>query len=317
MKLFMLLFFSLFLIIPEHLHAQDNGYKVWKEQSIEEFSTVPIDEEGTMTFAYGQDTLEMRKLASKRRVESETFIASYGNDPVLWWILGELGHIKQLLYHIDLKKMGKLYQLDAPENQALIKKYQSYYRKALELDANPSAPDHLTVDMLANISDDVLADPDIKAKALQKEMELSQSGGYVSENPNYIWETYEVMLENYIQQQDYDSYLKTVNEMIERFPQSSQMDSLLEAKQQALAAIAQRDRDAATQDAYAQADTYVQPKAVAVQKPVKAVEPKKAEAPKVTKEAPVSDNNSMLWWLFGGGVALLGLTGLLRRNNKG
>ena len=101
--------------------------------------------------------------------------------------------------------------------------------------------------MLANISDDVLADPDIKARALQKEMALSESGDYVSENPNYMWETYEVMLDNYIQQKDYDNYLKTVNEMIERFPESSQMDSLLEAKRQALEAIKQRGNETAVQ----------------------------------------------------------------------
>jgi len=169
------------------------------------------------------------------------------NNPVFYYFRGRLTSILQGHYIRSLLKAGKKYRLDAPENQALIKEYQSYYRKALELDDNPNAPDHLTVDMLANISDDVLADPDIKARALQKEMALSESGDYVSENPNYMWETYEVMLDNYIQQKDYDNYLKTVNEMIERFPDSSQMDSLLEAKQQALEAIKQRGNETAVQ----------------------------------------------------------------------
>jgi len=52
-----------------------------------------------------------------------------------------------------------------------------------------------------------------------------------------------------------------------------------------------------------------------VEKPAKAAEPKQAEAPKATKETPA--DNTMLWWLLGGGVGLLGLIGLLLRRKKG
>ena len=219
-------------------------------------------------------------------------------------------------YYDETYPLGK-YNYDSPESQALIKQYSTYYRKALELDDNPDAPWHFDIDGLVNISQSPLLETDVKEKALQKEMALSRAGGFASENPNYMWETYEVMLDNYIQQKDYDNYLKTVNEMIERFPDSSQMDSLLEAKQQALEAIKQRGNEAAVQqDNYAQADTYTAPKAAPVQQPVKAVEPKKSEKPKASKETPELENNPMLWWLLGGGIGLLGVIVLLIRRKQ-
>jgi len=177
--------------------------------------------------------------------EADAFIGKGSVNPVVWYLRGSFGSARQYFYHKDLLNAGKKYRLDAPENQALIREYQSYYRKALDLDDRPDAPAHLTAETLGTMADDVLAAPDIKERALTKELALSRSGAYVSENENYEWETYEFLLGTYAAKKDYEAYLKTVNEMMERFPNSPRMNELLEYRRQAEAAIAKRDREAA------------------------------------------------------------------------
>jgi len=222
-----------------------DDYQAWKVEVLREFSKSPIDEQGTTTYAYGEDTPQMRNLINKRSIESNAFIAVYGNDPILWWIIGRYGQLKHSLYHIDLKAAGKPYLLSSPENQALIKKYQSYYRKALDLNEKNDAPVHLTAEMLTTMGTDVLAAPDIQQRALERNMQLAREGNVQTENENYEWELSQFVLANYAEQKDYENYLKTVNEMIERFPNSSRMHELLEYKRQAESAIEKRDREAA------------------------------------------------------------------------
>ncbi len=234
------------LIWPLEIAAQiDDAYLLWKREALAELSKTPIDEAGTTTYAYRAVTPEMRNLLIKRSNEADAFTAQHGNDPVVWWVLGELGRLKRGLYQFDLVKEGKTYHLDAPENQALIKEYQANRRKALDLDEVPDAPAHLTREMLGTMADDVLSPPDIKQRALKKELEIANAGSQPVDNPDYEWQTYEVLLGNYVEQKDYDKYLETVNEMIERFPDSSRMNELVEYKRQAEAAIEKRDREVA------------------------------------------------------------------------
>jgi len=186
MKMLRIFIIILFCVMPLHAFASD-GYETWKKQAVAEFSRVPIDESGKMTFVYGKDTPEMRRLVKLRFEEAHVFVTHHGIDPVLWWLLGELAHLNQLLYHIDLKKEGKPYVLDAPENQALIKEYQSYYRKALDFNDVANTPSHLTREMLGRMADDVLSPPDIKQRALKKELEIANAGTQPVDNLNYEW----------------------------------------------------------------------------------------------------------------------------------
>jgi len=177
--------------------------------------------------------------------EATVYIKEGVNNPVFYYFRGRLGFLMRGHYHRALLKEGKKYRLDAPENQALIREYQFYYRKALDLDDRPDAPAHLTAEMLGTMADDVLAAPDIKQRALEKEMELARAGKVQTENENYEWELSEFLLAAHAERKDYEAYLKTVNEMIKRFPNSPRMNELLEYKRQAEAAIAKRDREAA------------------------------------------------------------------------
>lgn len=306
------LFLIILLLSTPLLGYADNNYNAWKRQALAEFSKVPIDEAGTITFAYGRDTPEMRSLVSVRTEEAYSFTIEYGSDPVLWWLLGELAHRKQLLYHIDLKKTGKPYRREAPENQALIKEYQSYYRKALDLDDSPDAPAHLDHEMLTAIGTDVLAAPDLKERAMKKKMLLIVQGDVLHENQE--WQAYEFLLGNYAEQKDYDNYLKTVNEMIEKFPGSSQMSDLLENKRQAEAAIEKRDREAASAaPTVEEVNAQAEPAGKVMPAAQVAEETQKPES--ANQEPAQSELN--LWLLLGGGFVLLGLiVFFMRRRNQ-
>ncbi|PJA36052.1 MAG: hypothetical protein CO186_02615 [Zetaproteobacteria bacterium CG_4_9_14_3_um_filter_49_83] len=275
-----------FLLIPFQQALAEDSYQEWKIQALAEMSKKPVDEAGTMSFAYRTFSPQVRLLMNTRISESDSFMVSHSADPVLWYIRGWLGRRTQSFYYDDLQKEGKAYNRYAPENQALIKEYQSYYRKALDLDDNPDAPDHLDHYMLTAIGTDVLASPDLKEKAMKKKVMLTQQGNVI--HPNQEWQSYEFLLGNYAEQKDYDNYLKTVNEMIERFPGSPRMEELLEYKRQAEAAIGKRDREAAIADAYAQAEPYAEvSKAALAAEPYTALEKVVKEVPKVEPSMPV------------------------------
>ena len=225
------------LVLPQNSFAND--YQAWKQQVLEEMDVESPE------FAYHEANQELRDLVARHIRESDVYMQAdtYSNDPVLFFIRGYSESYIQYFYLIDLKASGKKYRVDAPENQKLIKNYLAYYRKALELDAAPDAPDHLTRDMLIEMADDVLASPDVKIRALRREQQLLQGGGG-SPHENYEWGTYEMLLGAYAEQRDYDNYLKTVNEMMERFPNHPRMNELVEYKRQAEVAIEQRDREA-------------------------------------------------------------------------
>ncbi|PIY55243.1 MAG: hypothetical protein COZ00_10050, partial [Zetaproteobacteria bacterium CG_4_10_14_0_8_um_filter_49_80] len=216
------------LIIPLQQALADDGYQEWKKQALAELSTAPIGEGGATTFAYKDYSQKVRDLLDTRYQEAKAFTGTSSDDLILFWILGNLGQMLQGQYQHDLKELGKTYRVEDSQNQILIKEYQSYYRKALDLDDNPDAPDHLDHYMLTAIGTDVLAPPDIKEKAMKKKVMLTQQGNVI--HPNQEWQSYEFLLGNYAEQKDYDNYLKTVNEMIERFPGSPRMEELLEYK---------------------------------------------------------------------------------------
>jgi len=239
LKIIQLIFIGLLLITPLQAQAEKGGYLIWKQQVVHEFDT------SSDLFAYHTFSPEVRNLMNKRIKEADGFISGQAQDPVLWYIYGWLGRFEQGFYYDDLQAAGKFYNRYSPENQALIKKYQSYYRKALDLNEKNDAPAHLTAEMLTTMGTDVLAAPDIKQRALERNMQLAREGNVQTENENYEWELSQFVLANYAEQKDYENYLKTVNEMIERFPNSSRMHELLEYKRQAESAIEKRDREAA------------------------------------------------------------------------
>lgn len=162
------------------------------------------------------------------------------NHPVLWHAKGVLVNLKYGNYYDRTFPLGE-YSPNNPEAQALIKEYQSYYIEALKLNDDPNAPGHLTGDMLATIADDVLAPPDLKERALRKEMELARTVGGRGEHEGYEWNTFAALLGTYMDAKDYDSYLKTVNEMMERFP-GIRTEELLRYKEKAETLIEERDR---------------------------------------------------------------------------
>jgi len=285
MRMIKLLIIAL-LIIPLQQALADDGYQEWKKQALAELSTAPIGEGGATTFAYKDYSQKVRDLLDTRYQEAKAFTGTSSDDLILFWILGNLGQMLQGQYQHDLKELGKTYRVEDSQNQILIKEYQSYYRKALDLDDNPDAPDHLDHYMLTAIGTDVLAPPDIKEKAMKKKVMLTQQGNVI--HPNQEWQSYEFLLGNYAEQKDYDNYLKTVNEMIERFPGSPRMEELLEYKRQAEAAIGKRDREAAIADAYAQAEPYAEvSKAALAAEPYTALEKVVKEVPKVEPSMPV------------------------------
>ena len=247
--------------------------------------------------------------------KAEPIIQKGSDNPYFYMTLGDFVKALRSYYHRSLLKAGKIYRLNAPENQALIKEYQSYYQKAMDLDDNPDAPEHLTVMMLNGIGSDSVGDPAIKVRALEKAAALARAGKNIGGSEMFEWNTYEARVGIYVDAKDYANALKIVNEMLERFP-NTRTDELLNWKQEMEAKVEKQKQQAAAQDAYAQADTYTTPKAAPVQQPVKAVEPKKSKKPKASKETPASESYSMLWWLLGGGIALLGVIVLLMRRKK-
>jgi len=173
----------------------------------------------------------------------------YTNDPLLWHMKGVLVALKQGNYHMALLQSGQHYDLHAPENQALIKEYSSYYRKALDLDDNPDAPEHLTDEMLNSMASDVLAAPDVKERAYRKIIAHIQAGE-VGVPDGYEYTTYQFLLESYSAQKNPDKYLTTLNEMIDRFGSSEELEDY---KRHVKEVIAERDRKAALgDDPYAQ-----------------------------------------------------------------
>jgi len=137
--------------------------------------------------------------------------------------------------------LGK-YNPNSSESQVLIKECSSYYRKALDLDDNPDAPDHLTGLMLSNIGTDVLGDPAIKARALEKAAALAHAGKDGTGNEMFEWNTYEARVGIYVDEKDYENALKIVNEMIARFPNTWRMDELLNWKQDMEAKVKQQNK---------------------------------------------------------------------------
>ena len=286
----------IFLLLASIAEA-NNGYEAWRQQVLNELDariTDPTEPPTAFDYSYGQLSKDGgRSLAELRIKESDVYMDDYADDPVLHYIQGNLRRRTHTFFRIDMRKEKNVERLFGSEDQALIKEYQSYYRKALDLDEVSDAPIHLTSQMLGMMADDVLATPDIKERAYKKELELVKSGEFVSENENYEWSTYEFLLGSYVEQKDYDNYLKTVNEMIERFGSTEELESY---KLQAIAAIEKRDREAAGVAPTVEA-VNAKAAAEANQQPEVVVQPPAAE------KASESDNN--LWLLLGGGVVLV------------
>ena len=291
--------------------AFSGSYQEWTKIVFNEIDT------NSNAFAYADYSKTVRKLVNKRLYEASSFLEQYSRDPSLWYLKGWLTRKQLYIYIVDARKAG-IFDLSRDKAaQVLQDEYQSYYQKAMDLDENPDAPEHLTAMMVSNIGTDTVGDPAIKARALEKLAALARAGEDGSDNPTMVeWNTYEARVGIYVDAKDYANALKIVNEMLERFP-NTRTDELLNWKQNMESKVKQQKQQAAAQDAYAQADTYTAPKAAPVQQPVKAVEPKQAEAPKATKETPELENNPMLWWLLGGGIGLLGVIGLLMGRKKG
>jgi len=299
MRMIKLLIIAL-LIIPLQQALADDGYQEWKKQALAELSTAPIGEGGATTFAYKDYSQKVRDLLDTRYQEAKAFTGTSSDDLILFWILGNLGQMLQGQYQHDLKELGKTYRVEDSQNQILIKEYQSYYRKALDLDDNPDAPDHLDHYMLTAIGTDVLAPPDIKEKAMKKKVMLTQQGNVI--HPNQEWQSYEFLLGNYAEQKDYDNYLKTVNEMIERFPGSPRMEELLEYKRQAEAAIGKRDRETVLQDGEG-VDTSASKPDEQRASQTEMLKGKAEEPPE--QGEPQAERSVLLWALLGGGIAVV------------
>jgi len=252
-------------------------YISWQQQALAELSTAPIDGEegGESAYAYSNDTALVRKLVNTKYEEASAYRADYGNDPKLFWILGELGKLKQVFHLIDVEEEGRYYDPNSSEAQVIIKEYQSYYLKALDLNDLSDAPDHLAGSMLSSIGDDVLGTPEITARAMKKAGDLARASKDGTE-----WNTYEARLGIYARAKDYDNYLKTVNEMIERIPNNPRMDELEGYKRQAEELIAKRDGKAVPevpqQDVYAASEPTTVVKETPVVKKAPQLERRKA-----------------------------------------
>ena len=260
--------------------------------------------------------------------EASEHIRVGANNPIFYYFCGRLTSISQGHYMEDLMAKGKRYRLNAPENQALIKKYQSYYQKAMELDDNPDAPEHLTAMMLIRIGSDSVGDPAIKVRAQEKVAALARAGKDGTGNEMLEWNTYEARLDIYVDAKDYDNALKIVDEMIERYSSTEELEGY---KRHFEEVIAKRDNAAATvDDTYAQAEPYaesieevvaepqaVEPYAEAVAEDVaetsKPVPVAKVAKPKLEPQADAQESNVMLWLLGG---ALLGLIWFAFRRRK-
>ncbi len=239
-------------------------------------------------------------------------IVKEGSDnPVFWYVLGIYSKRQFGDYYKKAKHLGT-YSPANPESQALVKKYSFYYRNAIDADDNPDAPVHLGADELISITNTTLMDSDVVERSYKKQLELAQAGKADVENENYEYTTYEFLLESYSDQKNPEKYIETINEMIERFPNTSRMEELLEYKRQAEVAIEKRDREAAgitdQQDVYAVPEPKAVVKEIAVVKKVPQVE--QSTTPTVEK------NGLNLWLLIGGGIVLLGVIVLLMRRKK-
>jgi LPXTG-motif cell wall-anchored protein len=314
------LLLMLVLFVVQGAEANDS-YEVWKKEVLIEMDARIEDPSGPPTvydYTYGQLSKDGGRMVAKKRIkECVPYMVSHANDPVLFYIRGWLGWMEYIFFYDDMEKRGTTERLFGAENQNMIKGYQVFYYKAVDLDDKVDAPDHLDHYMLSTI-DGVLAPTDLSERVLKKILKLSQQRDVSVDGQE--WTTFEFLLALYAEAKDYDNYLKTVDEMIARFPNSPRMNELLEYKRHVQEVIAKRDGKAAQIDTYAQADAYAQPKAAAVQTPAKAIATQKPVAPKVSHETAntsTSDENTLLWWLLGGG-ALLALGGLyISRRKKG
>ena len=173
--------------------------------------------------------------------DAEPLIKRGSDDPRFYLQMGAF--VKQLrrYYYEESKSLGT-YDLNSPESQALIKEYQSYYRKALDADDKPDAPAHFEAYTLSAIADDVLAAPDVKERAYRKAIALAQAGKANIPNETYEYTTYQFLLESYSNQKNPDKYLETLNEMIDRFGSSEELEGY---KTKVEVVIEKRDRKAA------------------------------------------------------------------------
>jgi len=135
---------------------------------------------------------------------------------------------------------------------------------------------------------------------MKKKVMLTQQGNVI--HPNQEWQSYEFLLGNYAEQKDYDNYLKTVNEMIERFPGSPRMEELLEYKRQAEAAIGKRDRETVLQDGEG-VDTSASKPDEQRASQTEMLKGKAEEPPE--QGEPQAERSVLLWALLGGGIAVV------------
>jgi len=331
------IFLVLLISIVQGTQADEShDYLAWKSKVLIELDTSSDEDTGYTTFAFDSVTQETSELLDKRIGEAKAFKLSHSSDPVLWWIIGNLGKQKLVFYYLDLQALGKPYELNAPETQALIKEYQSHYRKALELDDNPDTPACLDAKYLVKMVQDVLSPPDIKKHAARKVLDMSIAGGsppYGGEVASYEWYMYEFLISAYAEAGDIQLYIDTVNEMMERYPDTTRMDELLAYKEDAEAELEKQAHEAAGADSYVQAEPYtaaveevaqVEPY---VEPEVVNVENSKMEVPKpipaaiseVNAQKKVDGVSSPLWSLLAtGGVIVLFIIAWygLRRRKK-
>lgn len=308
------IFIALLLSMAQGTIADErSNYLIWENMILSELDTSSDEETGDSTYAFGRDTQEVRSRLKVRAEEADSFIVNNSNDPILWWIKGELGLLKQVFYHIDLKKRAKEDSLGVLENQALIKEYQSYYRKALDVDDAPGAPAHLEGKSLVKMVQDVLSTPDIKKRAARKALDIGGEPPYGGEPEAYEWYMYELLLSAYAETGDNGPYLDTVNEMIERYPNSLRMDELVEYKRDAESEIEKQSREVELVDIYTQPKSYAKPDVVVVDAPKAAPVAKSVSQPDLPAE---KSDSSLMYLLAGGGVVLLLLLGWYAMRRK-
>jgi hypothetical protein len=125
----------------------------------------------------GDETEIISENINERHIkEADNFIQNGTTNPIVWYLRGGFTWAKIGFYHRYLIKMKEYYSPSLPKIQKLILSYQAYYQKALALDDNPNAPAHLTGLMLSDIGSDVLGDPAIKVRALEKAAALARAG---------------------------------------------------------------------------------------------------------------------------------------------
>lgn len=268
------------------------------------------------------------KINEQHIKEVDAYILQGSINPIIWYLRGGFGRGRLGFYYRKLKEEGRRYDLSLPEVQTIVKEYQSYYRKALDLDDSSDAPDHLTATMLSTMGDDVLAAPDIKERAYRKAIALAQAGKANVANENYEYTTWQCLLESYSAQKNPDKYLATLNEMIARFGSSEELERY---KRHVEEVITERDRMAALADTYAQttepyaevaktepvAEPYAAPKAVEEKPKAEAAKSEESKQPESMQEPGVPEkDNSLILFLAGGAVILVGLVGWLATRRK-